>query len=64
MPAVASLKDLEAVQLQLELLKADNEDFYLKFRDLIKKHRQVGYKNICKLILEETTPKKLKGLEN
>lgn len=63
MPAVATLQELEAVQLQLELLKTDNIEFYNKFKDLIKKHRQVGYKNICKLILEEATPKKLKGME-
>ena len=64
MPAQAELKDLEAVQLQLELLKADNPEVYNKFKDIIKKNRQVGYKNICKLILEEASPKKLKGLED
>ena len=64
MPAQADLKDLEAVQLQLELLKADSPEFFLKFKELLKKNRQVGYKNICKLILEETTPRKLKGLED
>jgi len=63
MPAAADLKDLEAVQLSLELLKGENEACFKKFQDLFKKYRQVGYKNICKMLLEEATPKKLKGLE-
>jgi len=63
MPAAADLKDLEAVQLQLELLKGEVPDAYKKFQDLFKKYRQVGYKNICKMLLEESTPRKLKGLD-
>jgi hypothetical protein len=28
---------------------------------VFKKYRQIGWKNICKLWLEESTPEKLKG---
>ena len=34
---------------------------YEAFAALLKKHRKVGYKNICKLLLGEATPEKLKG---
>jgi len=63
LPAVASLKELEQVQLMLEIIKAEYPDAYEKFKMLFKTHRQVGYKNIAKMILGESTPKKLKGLE-
>lgn len=63
MPAAADLKDLEAVNLALELLKGENPDYYKKFQELFKKYRMIGYKNICKLLLDESTPKKLKGVE-
>ena len=31
--------------------------------DDLRRHRQVGYKNICRLLLGEATPEKLKGVD-
>ena len=61
MPALASLEDLKQVQTRLEELKQSHPEAYQAFADLLKKHRAVGYKNICKLLLGESTPEKLKG---
>jgi hypothetical protein len=61
MPALASLDDLKEVLARLEELKASHAEAYDAFSVILKKHRKVGYKNICKLLLGETTPEKLKG---
>jgi len=61
MAALASLDDLEEVLARLEELKAAHGDAYEAFSALLRKHRKVGYKNICKLLLGESTPEKLKG---
>lgn len=63
MPAIAPLEDLKAVAAEVKNLKQEHPDSYQSFVDLFKKYRRVGYKNICKLLLEEATPEKLKGLE-
>ncbi len=58
MPAIASLEDLKAAQ---------KERFeYLRYapcamRYAFGKWRKIGWKNICKLWLEEGTPEQLKG---
>ncbi len=62
MPSVAELSELQAVQADLDQLKAQQPDVYGVFSELFKKHRKVGYKNICKMLLGEATPEKLKGL--
>jgi hypothetical protein len=61
MPALASLDDLKEVLARLEELKASHAEAYDAFSVILKKYRKVGYKNICKLLLGETTPEKLKG---
>jgi hypothetical protein len=61
MPALASLDDLKEVLARLEELKAAHPDAYDAISVLLRKHRKVGYKNICKLLLGEATPEKLKG---
>ena len=61
MPALASLDDLKEVLARLEELKASHSEAYEAFAGILKKHRKVGYKNICKLLLGEATPEKLKG---
>jgi hypothetical protein len=61
MPALASLDDLNEVLVSLEQLKAAHPEAYEAFAALLRKHRKVGYKNICKLLLGEATPEKLKG---
>jgi hypothetical protein len=61
MPALASLEDLNQVLAGLTDLKAAHPEAYEAFSALLRKHRKVGYKNICKLLLGEATPEKLKG---
>jgi len=56
MPAIASLEDLKAAQIDLLEAKDLNE-----LKKVFKKYRRIGWKNICKLWLEESTPDKLKG---
>jgi len=59
MPAIASLEDLKAAQE--ELLAAKDLD---ELKKVFKKYRRIGWKNICKLWLEERTPEQLKGEES
>ncbi len=61
MPALASLEELRQVLGDLTTLRDAHPEAYAAFGALLKKHRSVGYKNICKLLLGETTPEKLKG---
>jgi hypothetical protein len=61
MPALASLDDLKDVLARLDELKAAHPDAYEALSGILRKHRKVGYKNICKLLLGEATPEKLKG---
>ncbi len=55
MPAIASLEDLKSAQQ--DLLSAKNLD---ELKAAFKKWRRIGWKNICKLWLEERTPEELK----
>jgi len=56
MPAIASLEDLKAAQKELLETTDINE-----LKKVFKKYRRIGWKNICKLWLEERTPEHLKG---
>lgn len=56
MPAIASLEDLKAAQV--DLLEAKDLGV---LKTVFKKWRRIGWKNICKLWLEERTPEELKG---
>ena len=56
MPAIASLEDLKAAKKDLLEAKGLNE-----LKAVFKKWRKIGWKNICKLWLEERTPEQLKG---
>ena len=56
MPAIASLEDLKAAQQDLLEAKDLNE-----LKRVFKKWRRIGWKNVCKLWLEERTPEQLKG---
>ncbi len=57
MPAIASLEDLKAAQQNL-LAARDFDELKAAF----KKWPRIGWKNICKLSLEECTPEQLKGV--
>ena len=56
MPAIASLEDLKAAQK--DLLEAKDLD---ELKAVFKKWRRIGWKNVCKLWLQERTPEQLKG---
>jgi hypothetical protein len=56
MPAIASLEDLKAAEK--DLLEAKTLD---ELKAAFKKWRRIGYKNICKLWLQERSPDQLKG---
>jgi hypothetical protein len=62
MPAVATLEQLQAAQNDLNQLKESQAEAYAAISALLKKHRNIGYKNICKMLLGEATPEKLKGM--
>ncbi len=61
MAALASLEDLKEVLAKLEELRSTHAEAYEAFSGILRKYRKVGFKNICKLLLEEATPEKLKG---
>lgn len=63
MPAIATLEELKAVDAALKKLKEEYPDVYEKFTQLFKDNRKIGYKNICKLLIGEATPEKLKGID-
>lgn len=63
MPAIASLEELKAVEVHLEQLKSRHPEAYGEVVELFRRHRKVGYKNICKMMMGEATAAKLKGLE-
>jgi hypothetical protein len=56
MPAIASLEDLKSAQKDLLEAKDLNE-----LKAIFKKWRKIGWKNVCKIWLEERTPEQLKG---
>ncbi len=56
MPAIASLEDLKAARKDLLEAKDLNE-----LKAVFKNWRRIGWKNICKLWLEERTPEQLRG---
>jgi len=56
MPAIASLEDLK--EAQRDLLEAKDLN---GLKAAFKKWRRIGWKNICKLWLEERTAEQLKG---
>lgn len=63
MASLATLEELKSVQTDLDQVKTQHADGYKAVADILRKHRKVGYKNICKMLLDEATPEKLKGLE-
>lgn len=60
MPAIASLEQLKAVNQSIESLKEKYPEAFKEMVETIKKYRKIGYKNICKMMLGEATPEKLK----
>lgn len=62
MPALATLEELKAVESELQKIKEQHPEAYAQFSDLLKKNRKIGYKNICKILIGDATPEKLKGM--
>ena len=63
MPANAPLEELQRIQNELESLKMKNPESYKDFSELFKKNRNIGYKNIIKMLIGEKDPEQLKGLK-
>jgi hemoglobin-like flavoprotein len=61
MPALASLEELKEVDARVKEFQAAFPEAYGALAELLKKHRKVGYKNVAKLLLNESTPEKLKN---
>ena len=62
MAAIAPLEELQRIQNELESLKMKNSEAYEDFSKLFKKNRNIGYKNIVKMLIGEKDPEQLKGL--
>jgi len=56
MPAIAPIEDLR--HAQKDLLGAKDLD---ELKEMFRKWWRIGWKNVCKLWLEERTPEQLKG---
>jgi hypothetical protein len=63
MPAIASLEELKEVDARVKEFQAAFPEAYAALAELLKKHRKIGYKNVAKLLLNESTPEKLKNAE-
>ena len=61
MPAIATLEELKAIDEGLKKLKVEFPDAYDRFAQFFRSNRNIGYKNIIKLMIGESTPEKLKG---
>jgi hypothetical protein len=56
MPATASLEELRAAQKDLQDAHSLEE-----LKAAFRKWRRIGWKNVCKLWLDERSPEQLKG---
>ena len=63
MAAIATIEELRAVQESLNQFREQFPEAYEACAALLRAHRKVGYKNICKMLLGEVTPEKLKAME-
>ena len=61
MPALASLEELQEVERKAREFESTHPDAYRDISAILKTYRKIGYKNIIKLLLKESTPEKLKG---
>jgi hypothetical protein len=61
MPAIATLEELRAIEAGLKKLKEEFPDAHERFAQFFRSNRNIGYKNIIKLMIGEATPEKLKG---
>lgn len=63
MPATVPLEDLERANEELQSLEMKFPEAYDDFADFFQRNRSLGYKNLCKMLMGEQTPKELKGID-
>ncbi len=63
MPAAAPLEELERAHEEIQSLRMKFPDAHEDFADFFRRNRSVGYSNLCKMLMGEATPRKLKGLD-
>ena len=61
MPALASLEELREVDQRARAFREAYPEAFGELSAFLRQYRKVGYKNIVKLLLMESTPEKLKG---
>jgi hypothetical protein len=62
MPAIATLEELKAIDAGLKKLKENYPQAYDEMANFFRTNRKIGYKNIIKMMIGESTPEKLKGI--
>ncbi len=60
MPALATLEELSQIYKKLNEFKKKHPQASEDLTLLLKSHRKIGYKNICKMYIGEATPENLK----
>ena len=60
MPAIASLEELKEIKAKLDQIKEQYPDGYNAIKELLASKRSVGYKNVAKMLIGDSTPEKLK----
>ena len=63
MPAVATIEELRGVAEAMQRIREAHPEAFEMVVSAFKHHRAVGYKNLCKIMMGEATPEKLKGIE-
>jgi hypothetical protein len=63
MPSSVPLEDLQRANEELQALQMKYPDTYDDFAEFFQRNRSLGYSNLCKLLMGETTPKELKGID-
>ena len=59
MPTSIPLEKLTAAANEIALLKESYPEAFVAIVTLCKNQRSVGYRNLCRLIMDETTPEEL-----
>lgn len=63
MPASVPLEDLERANEELQGLEMKFPEASDDFAEFFRRNRNIGYNNLCKLLMGEKTPKELKGID-
>ena len=61
MPATAPIEDLKKAATMFAELGQQFPEAYRALAEAIRSNRSVGYRNLAKLLLKESTPEELKG---